>query len=524
MKNGINPDRIDPEFLLELSGPIEDVYEAMERDLILNLARRFRGGVRLPRGAAPGSDAWRSYMLAQIGGLTEENIRSIAERSGDASEMTRLAVQASILRGIEAVEPELAKKAAQSGYVPEASETARRVMETYASQAINRQNLVNTVMLNSSLRAYRDAVEDTAAYEAKLAEAQKALNRETGQAIMGSKSGREAIRHAVLRMAEAGLTGFTDARGRSWSPEAYVAMDVKTTAANAARQAAMDRNEAHGNNLISVSSHPGARPLCAPWQGRIYSTDGTSGTVEDLNGATHEYIPLSATSYGEPAGLFGINCGHFPSPFIPGLSLMRYRPTEDRAENDRLYRESQEQRYMERKIRKAKTEADALAAAGDAEGAKELRRKARVMNAELQDWCADHKRTYLPERTRVWGLTKEQRPDTIRIKNKTIFRSLGAKSQNYDILSPEGDRIVHYAEGTKVQDRHVFAGYGTRTPLDDGVPEGLAAAFGGEIRKWQHVKGIGVIDDDGEFVRAEVHWFQEETVGEVKHAIKKWLE
>ncbi len=121
------------------------------------------------------------------------------------------------------------------------------------------------------------------------------------------------------------------------------------------------------------------------------------------------------------------------------------------------------------------------------------------------------------------GLTGEGKPDTIRLEDTEIFRGVGAKGINYDIEDVDG-RIYHYVEGSRVQNREVFAGFGTRTPLRDGVPEGLTKEFGGTPSKWQHVKGFGLIDDNGESVRAEVHWFQEETVGQVKHKIKRWLE
>ena len=121
------------------------------------------------------------------------------------------------------------------------------------------------------------------------------------------------------------------------------------------------------------------------------------------------------------------------------------------------------------------------------------------------------------------GLTGEEKPDTIRLEDAEIFRGVGARGINYDIKDVDG-RIYHYVEGSRVQNREVFAGFGTRTPLHDGVPEGLTKEFGGTPSKWQHVKGFGLIDDNGESVRAEVHWFQEETVGQVKHKIKRWLE
>ena len=46
--------------------------------------------------------------------------------------------------------------------------------------------------------------------------------------------------------------------------------------------------------------------------------------------------------------------------------------------------------------------------------------------------------------------------------------------------------------------------------------------FGGEPDEWQHCKGIGTIDYHGEEIDAEVHWFQEPSVGKHKFKIKKW--
>lgn len=56
---------------------------------------------------------------------------------------------------------------------------------------------------------------------------------------------------------------------------------------------------------------------------------------------------------------------------------------------------------MARKVRRAQTQADALAAAGDAEGAKALRAKARQMTAELKQWCRTTGRDFYPERVQL---------------------------------------------------------------------------------------------------------------------------
>lgn len=110
----------------------------------------------------------------------------------------------------------------------------------------------------------------------------------------------------------------------------------------------------------------------------------------------------------------------------------------------------------------------------------------------------------------------------IELEDIVIHKSVGAKVKNYDIIAPDTGEIYHFAEGTKIQNSEVFAGKGTKHPLHEGVAEGLTEQYGGTPEKWQHCKGHGVIDFDGEERKAEVHWFQEETVGRVKFKVKEW--
>lgn len=105
-----------------------------------------------------------------------------------------------------------------------------------------------------------------------------------------------------------------------------------------------------------------------------------------------------------------------------------------------------------------------------------------------------------------------------------IHRSVGAKARNYDILDPVSGRRYHFSEGTRIKNPTVFAGKGGAKELLPEVAEGLAEQLGGDPDEWQHCKGIGTIDFDGEDREAEVHWFQEKSVGKHKFKIKEWLE
>ena len=89
-------------------------------------------------------------------------------------------------------------------------------------------------------------------------------------------------------------------------------------------------------------------------------------------------------------------------------------------------------------------------------------------------------------------------------------------------MEPNTGEYFHFVEGSKVQDTQVFAGKGSKRRLHPGVAEGLSEQLGGKSENWQHVKGHGIIDYYGEDRPAEVHWFQEESVGKVKFKVKRW--
>ena len=61
-------------------------------------------------------------------------------------------------------------------------------------------------------------------------------------------------------------------------------------------------------DLYQVSSHNGARPLCYPWQGKVISRSGWTGTVKDLYGddvTVHSEDEIESFRWG--GGMFGVN-------------------------------------------------------------------------------------------------------------------------------------------------------------------------------------------------------------------------
>ena len=241
-------------------------------------------------------------------------------------------------------------------------------------------------MLESTKNAYQNTVADIAN---KINATQGILNEATGEVITGVSSINKAIHDGVQRMVENGITGFIDRGGHHWSPEAYVTMDVRTTLANTGRAAVFEQMDQYGDDLYMVSWHDGARQLCYPWQGKVISRTDNAREVKDLDGNTVHVYRQSETTYGEPAGLFGINCKHYPIPFIPGYTQLR-EPEQNAEENAKDYEESQKQRELERNYRYAKRDLAVLKAQGA--GEEEIKaQRARVSNARtnLNDFCEE---------------------------------------------------------------------------------------------------------------------------------------
>ena len=381
---------MDARYLEELSWRMAEVYEAVVNRILINLARHFK---YLKPGEITGSFEYQVKMLSQMGQVNRETERIILEMLGDADGVLRGLLEESILNGLKDAEPEL-RKAAEKGLlhggVSSIAPSQMQAFKAYYNQSADKLNLVNTVMLESTEWAYQATVADIVT---RMNTTQGILNVAAGEVVTGVESWNQAIRRGVQDMVKNGITGFVDHGGHKWSPEAYVAMDVRTTMANTARAAVWERNEQYGNDLVQVSWHNAARPLCFDWQCKVLSMDNLSREVEDDEGnAVHVYA-LSETTYGEPAGLWGVNCGHYPIPFVPGFSRIR-QPQQDAKENEEAYQQSQQQRYLERRLREEKRDLEVMKAQGASEEElKWQRQRIREASGNIDEFCAKTGRT-----------------------------------------------------------------------------------------------------------------------------------
>ena len=406
---------MNPAFLDEMSWEMAEVYGAITDQIIINLARLFpyvKVGGKVPESAF----TYQAAMLAQMGKVNAQTIQIIRNGLSDADAALANVLETTIAQAIKTAEPELYKGAKKGMFMPPAvpvlSPNQTRAFQLYYAQAADKLNLVNTVMLESTQSAYMQCVSDVVS-EFNVLESmnrtQTALDVAAGETITGVSSWNQAVKHATDRLKEGGIVGFIDHGNHRWSAEAYVAMDVRTTVYNTARAAVWEENESFGNDLYIVSYHNGARPGCYDWQNKVISANNVSGETVDLDGnAVHVYAQ-NETSYGQAAGLFGINCKHYPTPFIPGVSIIRGQ-VQDKDANDKQYAESQEQRRLERNLREEKRDLEMLKAQGaDEDQIRAQRERVRAASDKIDDFCDQTGRVRRRNREGVY--TKREFPD-----------------------------------------------------------------------------------------------------------------
>ena len=158
------------------------------------------------------------------------------------------------------------------------------------------------------------------------------------------------------------------------------------------------RMRANGVKLVIVSAHADCSDRCRPWQGRVYSLDGTSGTTPD----GRDYIPLEvATNILTPNGkwyngLFGFNCRHYMRPYESGFHFPKVSPEREKAE----YAITQRQRALERNVRRWRARAEMYNSINPTEFER-ARAKAEKWNEEYIAFSKKHDRAYYPDRTRL---------------------------------------------------------------------------------------------------------------------------
>ena len=157
-----------------------------------------------------------------------------------------------------------------------------------------------------------------------------------------------------------------------------------------------------GTKLVVCSTHADCSDRCFPWQGKVYSLDGTSGKTED----GRSYVPLETATdiyYTTKAGktykngLLGFNCRHKLYEYVPGMGIPKVSRAEQRKEN----KINTKQRAMEKTVREWRMREELNKGAGNTAEYLYAQKKASEAYARYRKFSQENGRAYYPDRVKT---------------------------------------------------------------------------------------------------------------------------
>jgi len=384
------------------------------------------------------SDYWRIEKISELGLMNENIVKYIAEVTNRTSKEIKIALQ-KIAK--ENLNMNRLNEAYKGGFLEInpiiliQNQVIENLINFSYNELTNRFLEISNKIENATREAYLDIVE-------------KAYIQTTNGFTY-----KDAIRNALLDLGDKGISTLTyktiDENGnikgiRHYDVEGTVRREIITASHNLTNEINRSIAEELDVEYLYLSEHIKCRPEHFSWQGTIIKR-------EEL---------VKVTRYGEVDGLGGPNCKHYPTPYFGdarGKDLKQIS-LEDATEQ---YNLSQQQRYLERGIRKWKRKERIFKNADDKEYYKKCRNK--VKEWQLRNKAFTEKNNFKRDfsRENVEKVTKIKNNDKIA---KNVDRE--EKKLSYTDITNEMYNLAKPNKG-KVKKQKYFETDG-RTYLVDG--------------------------------------------------------
>ncbi len=393
----------------EFIQPIINLYQKIEYELLLEVAKRFSG-----YDEVTGTLEWQLKKLQELGALNQQAL-NVFEKYSEKSEkeIKRMLEQAGLMN----LDIEVMQEAFEQGAL---TIDPTEIMQSQAIKSTIEQSYKS---INQTFRMIK-----TKALESTRQAYINTLNQAYLETASGMYDGQTAIRRAVQTLASNGIQGATYKRGNKYvrySIEGTVRRDVITAVHQLSNNVTIQSCDEMNVEYVEVSQHIGARvhptdPIANHygWQGKVYKINGSEPGYPNLE--------LSTGYPDDILGLGGVNCRHRMFPFWKGIST-RNPIKYDEEENKRIYEARQHQRKLERDMRLLKKKKACADAIGDTETSDMLNIKIQAKSNELNNWCKannlkrDYSRELVSEQiVKKSNLTNSLKNVNINIETKII--------------------------------------------------------------------------------------------------------
>lgn len=337
---------LTPAYLRGASDSVVEVFAQVEQDTTSDIARRIVKTRHMTETAQ-----WQLEKAQQIGMLQGDVKRTLATATGKSkAEISKIMTEAGAksLKFDDSIYRAAGLNPTPIGMSP--------VIQTILLQGVD-----DTMMLVRNFTKTM-AIASTSAFTSS-------LDRAYIKILSGAFDRNTALKMAIKELSSKGIEKIAYPSGHYSSMDAAVRRAVSTGLNQSVSKLQLTRADEMGCNLVETTSHAGARPSHAEWQGMVFCIKGHNKTYGNF---------YRETGYGTGDGLCGWNCYHNFFPFFEGLSVLAFDhdpSTRNGHDNDEDYELQQKQRYYERRIRESKRECVTINAAMTACDDEELQRE-----------------------------------------------------------------------------------------------------------------------------------------------------
>lgn len=369
-----------PEILDALPEELAELYRGLEDTLLMEICSRLKLRDELNEVTGQDIKALRSH------GIDLKEIEKAIRKTSGISE-TKLN---KLLDDVVERNQKYYTKLIDLAHITQ-PETLVSVEDTWAIYEQTKQTLRNiTRSMGFLVDAGRTMLPPAKAY-------QWALDAATLKVESGAISYGQAIKDAVREIASGGLRVVDYESGHRDHVDVAARRAVMTGVSQLCSKYTEQAAEYLETPYFEVSAHAGARDKPGPspwsshkdWQGKVYSI-----RAGDIYPSIYEVCGLGAVD-----GLEGANCRHRRFPWVEGVSERTYTDEQLKHIDDGLgctfegktytaYEATQEQRKVERTIRKLKREKAAYNAAGLHEEEQAVNIRLRRLNAKYKAFSA----------------------------------------------------------------------------------------------------------------------------------------
>lgn len=402
---------INPDDLLHISEGAEEIAEKLHSDIVRRIVNRIM--LRIGRGEdylLTAQDKWQIENLQSAGYLLEDIQKDIAKATKLQQTEIAEAMEDAGVRALDYDDKIYQSVGLSPTPLTQSPELIRLMQRNYEATLGEWNNFTRTIA-EESQRLFLNQ-----------------LDMAYTLVSTGALSYTQAVKEVVNNIVSDGVK-VTYPTGHEDTIETATLRAVRTGISQATGQITTARMKEMGACLAITSSHLGARPSHADWQGKVFYVDWKR--MDEIYPLSNIPMPtnidtslakkypdfIESTRIGKVDGLEGANCRHNHSVYYQGAD----NPFEqyDSEENRIQYEKEQRQRQLERRIRKTKREVIGLKEGVDAapsEQAKfvadmEYQKKAALLakqNKAYQEYCEENNLRPLSDRIQIAKWDRKQ--------------------------------------------------------------------------------------------------------------------